>query len=140
MTLDLLVKILVMSGSFASIGFGIWHFFVPEIWKWYSYVVPSATELVLAVQAINVFFSLSLVLFGAVNILLVYGNKANNYSIIVILTATSTLWITRVALQIIYPQGTINPTLQYGMLSAFIVVSLCYIIPLTSMVLREIRK
>ena len=110
---------------------------MPEAWNWYSYIEPNATELVLAVRAINVFFSLSLVLFGAVNILLIYGNKSNNYSIIVMLTATSILWITRVALQIIYPQGSINPALQYGMLSAFIVVSLCYIIPLANVVFRE---
>jgi hypothetical protein len=133
-TLDLRVKILVLSGSFASIGFGIWHFFVPEMWKWYSYIDINATELVAAVRAINVFFSLALVLFGAVNILFIYGNKSNRYSIIVMLAATSILWITRVALQIIYPQGSINLVLQYGMLSAFIFISLCYIISLYIMV------
>ena len=122
-TLGLLVKILVMIGSCASIGFGIWHFFVPETWKWYSYIDINATELVAAVRAINVFFSLSLVLFGIVNILFIYGDKSNRYSIIVMLAATSILWITRVAFQIIYPQGSINPILQYGMLSAFIIVS-----------------
>ncbi len=133
-TLDLLVKLLVLSGSFASIGFGIWHFFVPEMWKWYSYIDINATELVAAVRAINVFFSLALVLFGVVNILFIYGDKSNRYSIIVMLSATSILWITRVVFQIIYPQGSINPILQYGMLSAFIIVSLCYIISLYIMV------
>jgi hypothetical protein len=133
-TLDLRVKILVLSGSFASIGFGIWHFFVPEMWKWYSYIDVNATELVAAVRAINVFFSLALVLFGVVNILFIYGDKSNRYSIIVMLAATSILWITRVAFQIVYPQGSINPLLQYGMLSAFILVSLCYIISLYLMV------
>jgi hypothetical protein len=138
--LDLLVKILVVIGSIASIGFGIWHFFVPEMWKWYSYIDINATELVAAVRAINVFFSLALVLFGVVNILFIYGDKSNRYSLIVMLAATSILWITRVAFQIIYPQGSINPALQYGMLTAFIIVSLCYIIPLTIMVFREIRS
>jgi hypothetical protein len=133
-TLDLLVKILVMIGSFASIGFGIWHFFVPEMWKWYSHIDVNATELVAAVRAINVFFSLALVLFGVVNILFIYGDKSNKYSIIVMLAATSILWITRVIFQIIYPQGSINPILQYGMLSAFIIISLCYIISLYIMV------
>jgi hypothetical protein len=137
--LDLTGKILVAIGSVISIGFGIWHFTVPEAWKWYSYIAPSATELVLAVQAINVFFSLTLVLFGVVNMLLIFGNKANNYSIMIVLTATSILWITRVALQMAYPQGSINPALQYGMLSAFVIVSLCYIIPLTTTVRQEIR-
>ena len=132
--MDLLVKILVLSGSFASIGFGIWHFFVPEMCKWYSYIDVNATELVAAVRAINVFFSLALVLFGVVNILFIYGDKSNRYSIIVMLAATSILWITRVAFQIIYPQGSINPILQYGMLSAFIIVSLCFIISLYIMV------
>ncbi len=67
--MNLLVKIFVMIGSSASIGFGIWHFFVPQAWKWYSYIDSHATELVAAVRAINAFFSLSLVLFGIVNIL-----------------------------------------------------------------------
>jgi hypothetical protein len=125
-----LVKTLVMIGSTASIGFGVWHFFVPQAWKWYSYMDSSATELVAAVRAINAFFSLSLVLFGVVNILLVYGDKSNRYSIIVMLAATSVLWLTRVSLQVVYPQGSLYPGLQYGMLLAFTVVSLCYIIPL----------
>jgi len=136
--LNLLVKILVMIGSSASIGFGIWHFFVPKTWKWYSYFDVNATELVLAVRAINVFFSLSLVLFGIVNILLIYGDKSNRYSIIVMLAATCILWITRLAFQLIYPQGSMNPVLQYGMLSAFIIVSLCYIISLYMMVSQKI--
>jgi hypothetical protein len=128
--MNLLVKILVIVGSSASIGFGIWHFFVPALWNWYSYIDIDATELVAAVRAINVFFSLSLVLFGIVNVLFVCGDKSNRYSIIVMLAATCILWLTRVAFQLIYPQGSINPVLQYGMLSAFIIVSLCYLISL----------
>jgi hypothetical protein len=63
---------LVTVGSIASIGFGVWHFFVPRIWDWNSYLDPSAAELAVAVRAINVFFSLSLVLFGLVNLLLIH--------------------------------------------------------------------
>jgi hypothetical protein len=128
--MDLLVKVCVMVGSSASIAFGVWHFFVPRLWNWYAYIDSRATELVIAVRAINIFFSLSLVLFGVVNILFVYGGKSNRYSIIVILAATSLLWLTRVFLQLIYPQGSLYPGLQYGMLAAFILVSLCYLISL----------
>jgi hypothetical protein len=130
MTLSLLVRILVTIGSSASIGFGVWHFFVPTAWKWYSYIDVTATELVVAVRAINAFFSLSLVLFGVVNVLLVYGDRSSRYSVIVVLAATCILWMTRVAFQLVYPQGSMTPILQYGMLSAFIVVSLCYIVSL----------
>ncbi len=132
--MDLLVKMLVTVGSVSSIGFGVWHFFVPAMWNWYSYIDANATELVVAIRAINVFFSLSLVLFGVVNILFIYGDQSNRYSVIVMLAATSILWLTRVALQIIYPQGSMIPLLQYGMLSAFIIVSLCYLVSLYFMV------
>jgi hypothetical protein len=136
--MNLLIKILVMVGSSASIGFGIWHFFVPKTWKWYSYIDSNATELVAAVRAINAFFSLSLVLFGMVNILLTYGDKSNRYSIMVMLAATCILWLTRVAFQVIYPQGSLYPGLQYGMLSVFVIVALCYLISLLSILIQEI--
>jgi hypothetical protein len=135
---NLLVKILVIFGSSASIGFGTWHFFVPKAWSWYSYIDIKATELIAAVRAINAFFSLSLVLFGIVNILLIYGNKSNRYSILVMLAATCILWLTRVSFQVIYPQGSLIPGLQYGMLSAFVIVTLCYLISLVSILFQKI--
>jgi hypothetical protein len=138
-TLNKLVKILVTIGGVASIGFGTWHFFVPTAWRWYSYIDISATELILAVRAINVFFSLSLVLFGGVNILFVYGGRSNGYSKSVMLAATCLLWLTRLAFQLIYPQGTMNPFLQYGMLSAFIIVCLSYAISLLIVRFRSLR-
>jgi hypothetical protein len=135
--MTLLEKILVMIGSIASIGFGIWHFFVPAAWNWYAYIDIKATELVAAVRAINAFFSLSLVLFGMVNILLVYGGRSNRYSIIVMLAATCILWLTRVAFQVVYPQGSLYPGLQYGMLSAFVIVFLCYLVSLISILIHK---
>ena len=115
----------------------MWHFFVPKAWKWYSYIDVNATELVVAVRAINVFFSLSLVLFGMVNMLLVYGDKSNRYSIVVMLAATCILWMTRLAFQLLYPQGSMNPVLQYGMLAAFTIVALCYIVALCIVVSQQ---
>ena len=132
-----LVKILVIIGSTASIAFGVWHFFVPKAWNWYSYIDANATELVAAVRAINAFFSLSLVLFGIINILLIYGDKSNRYSIIVMLTTTCVLWLTRVAFQVVYPQGSLYPDLQFGMLSAFVVITLCYLISLLSILFQK---
>jgi hypothetical protein len=137
MTANLLVKTLVLIGSTVSVGFGVWHFFGPTWWDWYSYIDRSAPELVLAVRAINAFFSLSLVLFGVVNVLLVCGDRSNRYSIVVFLAAACILWLTRVVFQLVYPQGSANPVLQYGMLAAFTVVFLCYAISLFIMVSRK---
>lgn len=132
--MSLFVKTLVASGSLASIGLGLWHFTVPATWKWYSYIDPAATELVVAVRAINIFFSLSLVLFGLVNLLLVVGGRSNTYSVAVVLVATCVLWLTRVVLQVVYPQGTLIPWLQYGMLAAFAGVFACYAVALYAVV------
>ena len=123
--MNLLLKILVMVGSSASIGLGVWHIFVPKAWNWHAYIDTHATELVAAIRATNAFFSLSLVLFGIVNILLIYGDRSSRYSIVVMHAATCVLWLTRVALQVIYPQGTLYPGLEHGMLSAFVIVTLC---------------
>jgi hypothetical protein len=130
----LLTRILVTVGSAVSIAFGIWHLFVPRIWNWYSYVDASATELIVAVRAINVFFSLSLVLFGLMNLLLAYGKNVDAYSFVVVLGATCVLWLVRVGMQIAYPQGSMTASLQYGMLAAFVVVMGCYAVSLALVV------
>lgn len=134
--MEKLTNALVVFGSFISTGFGIWHLFVPKIWKWYSYIDVNAKELILAIRALNVFFSVSLILFGILNVLLVCSNKSNKYSLIMVLGATSVLWLTRILFQIIYPQGTINPILQYGMLTLFSVVFLSYFVSLVLIVNR----
>lgn len=124
--MNALIKVLVGLGSAACLGFGVWHFFVPAAWKWNDYILPSATELVAAVRAINVFFSLSLVLFGVMNLLFIFGGRANRFSILVLLAATSVLWLARVGMQIAYPQGSLYPALQYGLLAAFIIILVCF--------------
>jgi hypothetical protein len=130
MDLDLLVKILVSIGNAASIGFGVWHFYVPKKYRWYFYIDTKATELFVAIRAVNAFFSLSLILFGVVNILLVFGEGSSTYSMIVVLSATCVLWVMRVVFQVVYPQGTINPVVRWGSLGAFVSVSLCYAVSL----------
>lgn len=126
----MLSRILTTVGSIITICFGLWHFFVPRIWNWYSYINPNATELIIAVRNINVFFSLCLVLFGAANIIFINGNHANRFSIIIMLLVTSVLWLTRLSLQLIYPQGSFNLIVRYGMLIMFIIVTLCFLISL----------
>ena len=66
----------------------------------------SATELVLAVRAVNVFFSLSLVLFGVMNLLMAYGQNANRYSVLVVLGATCVLGPPGWSAASSYPQGS----------------------------------
>ena len=114
----------------ATIGFGVWHLFVPKAWNWYAYIDPAATELVIAVRAINVFFSASLILFGLMSWAMVAGERSNRYSRCIVIGAATLLWLLRVAMQLAHPQGSMDARLQAGMLLAFIAIFLCYAIPL----------
>ena len=134
------LKALVAVGSLASIGFGIWHFSVPAVWRWYSYVDPNATELIIAIKAINFFFSLSLVLFGAIDAALVLSGRSNAFSIGIVLGAASILWLSRIALQVLRPQGTMNPVVQYSMLGAFVLAFLCHLVPLCAVLAGRVER
>lgn len=124
------LKTLTTISSIVSIGFGVWHFFIPSIWNWYSYIDKTATELVIAVRAINIFFSLLLVLLGVANILIVFRKPLDRFSSAVILSVSTILWTVRLILQIVYPQGSQNPNIQYGMLFTFILVLGCFAVSL----------
>jgi hypothetical protein len=133
------VKQLVVLGSLATIAFGVWHFTVPSTWNWYSYIASDATELVAAVRAINVFFSLSLVLFGVVEALIFFGCGADSRAAIIIYGATCLLWLVRVIMQTVYPQGALYPGLRWAMLGAFATVFLCHAAVLAGILFRARR-
>lgn len=120
----MLSKILNIFASLSMVAFGIWHFFVPSIWKWYSYIPSNVSELTVAIRAINVFFSLCLVLIGIANIIFAFA--ANRFSLSIMLALSCILWLTRVIMQIAYPQGSSNQFLEFGMLCAFIIIFLCF--------------
>lgn len=119
-------KILALAASAATLGFGVWHLFVPGLWKWYNYMDPKATELVLAVRATNFFFSLSLILLGLLNILLLSSGQTSRHTLVVLLGADILLWLCRVVMQLAWPQGSLYPAVQYGMLAGFCLVLALY--------------
>ena len=133
----MLVKVLVTIASIISIGFGAWHFFVPAIWNWYSYIEKSATELVLAVRAINFFFSLCLVLFGLMNMLLTFNKTTSRHTMLVLLSANILLWISRCVFQVVYPQGSASAVLQYSMLGTFLFVLGAYLLSLGLVIMQK---
>lgn len=120
------LRVLVTTASLIQIGFGAWHFFVPRLWSWYTYIDRGATELVLAIQAINLFFSLCLVLLGAQNMLLVFREPPGSYGLRVALGVSTLLWSARVAMQLALPQGSMSAILQYGLLACFVGVAGAY--------------
>ncbi len=117
-----------MVGGAVALGFGLWHFAVPSIYGWQSYVPDAPKSLVDAVAATNFFFSLSLSLFGATNVVAPFIADSSNPERRSWLWVNVGLWTTRALYQIIKPQGTHNAALQWGMTGAFVVTDLLFLV------------
>jgi hypothetical protein len=115
-------------GGTVALGFGLWHFAVPGIYDWQSYVPDAPQTLVDAVAATNFFMSFSLSLVGASNIVMPLladsATPVGRYW----LWANVALWTTRAAYQLVKPQGSHNPALQWGMTGAFVLTDLLFIV------------
>jgi hypothetical protein len=127
--------VLLTVGSAITIGFGAWHLFVPAIWKWYSYIPNEARELIVAVRAINLFFSVSLIAFGTVLLIFLYRKPTSMFYLRTMAICLALLWSLRTVTQVIWPQGSISPALQYGLLTAFVLTFLMFTI--SSLLLKE---
>ena len=121
-----MVAILLTVGSAITIGFGVWHLFVPTIWNWYSYIPREAPELTIAVRAVNAVFSSSLVILGTLMLIFVHRKPVVVFYERSVSISLAFLWGVRVALQVIWPQGSMSSALQHGMLGAFILQFLLF--------------
>jgi len=70
------------------------------------------------------------VMLGVANVLSVLNISKGKFQTIIIISISVLLWLVRVILQVIYPQGSRNQVIQYGMLLVFIIVFLCFAITL----------
>lgn len=115
-------------GGTVALGFGVWHFAVPGLYGWQSYVPDAPQSLVDAVAATNFFMSFSLSLVGATSIVMPFlvdsATPVGRYW----LWANVGLWTTRAMYQLVKPQGTHNPALQWGMFGAFMVTDLLFLL------------
>ena len=117
-----------MVGGSVALGFGLWHFAVPGIYAWQSYVPDAPQSLVDAVAATNFFMSFSLSLVGATSIAMPLLADSAEPVVRYWLWANVGLWTARAGYQLVKPQGTHNPALQWGMAGAFIATDLLFIV------------
>lgn len=117
-----------IAGGTVALGFGLWHFTVPGAYGWQSYVPEAPQTLVDAVAATNFFMSFSLSLIGASNIVMPLLAESATPVGRYWLWANVGLWTTRAAYQLVKPQGSHNPALQWGMTGAFILTDLLFIV------------
>lgn len=108
-------------GGAVTLGFGVWHFAVPELYGWKSYVPEAPESLVRAVEATNFFLSLSLSLVGATSVAMPFLSTPDDPATRAWLWTNVGLWTARAVYQLVRPQGEHSPALRWGMLAAFVV-------------------
>jgi len=82
---------------------GIWHFFVPYMFQWYSYIPNQYENLIVGIDWTNFFFSLLLT--GLSLLLIVFGKKvfSGNKDIFIFYGFMVFVWLCRTAITFIEP-------------------------------------
>lgn len=116
-----------IAGGIITLGFGIWHFFIPSLFGWYDYLRDKPEELTRAISATNFFLSFSLSLIGGTSVVLpTIFPEAETFNI-VWLWANTALWTARSVYQMANPQGTQIKGLAPAMLTGFILTDLLFL-------------
>jgi hypothetical protein len=67
-----LMRVLLNTGFAISLLFGVWHFFIPYMFQWYSYIPTAPRPIIVSIDWINFLFSL---LLAGNSILLIINQK-----------------------------------------------------------------
>jgi hypothetical protein len=123
-------KILVFSGLIITLLFGIWHLFVPKLYKWFSYIPDVPLELKNAITATNFFLSLALILISVLAFLIFQNSTPSRMILQIICFPLGILWAARLIYQVFIPQGLMIQNLRYYLIIIFLIPFCCFIIPL----------
>jgi len=122
------MEIVYLIGLFLSMAVGMWHFTVPYLYKWYSYIPEAPIEIIRSIDWINYFFSLFLT--GISIILIVFKNKIfkKNKELLVFYGFFVFVWLNRVIITILLPMN--YNAMFIGQLIAFTIIFIIQLIPL----------
>ena len=97
------IKSFYYVGLVLSMLVGIWHFFVPYMFQWYSYIPNQYENLIVGIDWTNFFFSLLLT--GLSLLLIVFGKKvfSGNKDIFIFYGFMVFVWLCRTAITFIEP-------------------------------------
>ena len=133
-------KVLYYTGITMSMLMGVWHFFVPWMFQWYSYIPSEYEVLKVSINWVNLCFSLFL--FGISLIMLLWGKKvlAYNKEAITIYGFLVTVWIFRVIIAVVNPcPPEANVWLSYGQFVGSILIMIMMLIPFIR-IMKECMK
>jgi len=122
--------VLYIVGLSLSTLIGLWHFSVPYLFQWYSYIPNENKSLIVGIDWINFFFSL---LLAGYSLLLVIMRKKvfnRNKEIFIMYGFMVFVWFCRAAITVINP-WPLEPVawVSYGQQIAAFVIFLLQLIP-----------
>jgi magnesium-transporting ATPase (P-type) len=97
------MKKMYIIGLCLSTLVGIWHFFVPYLFQWYSYIPNEYKNLIVGIDWTNFFFSLLLTGYSVLLIVLRKYVFNENKEILIIYGFMVFVWFCRVAITFINP-------------------------------------
>jgi hypothetical protein len=129
--------VLYIIGLSLSTLVGLWHFSVPYIYQWYSYIPNEYKSLIVGIDWINFFFSL---LLSGYSLLLIIMRKkvfSKNKEIFIMYGFMVFVWACRVVITFINP-WPLEPIawVAYGQQIASLVIFLLQLIPFVYLIRR----
>lgn len=135
--MKLFIRVILNLGLSISMLFGLWHFFIPYMFNWYSYIPNAPRAIIVSIDWINFFFSL--LLFGISVLLLIQQkqiiNKSKNtYSFFGLLLTT---WFLRIIITIIHPWNVEYRLIDIMQITVFIFILFLLITPFLYYILNK---
>jgi len=134
------MEILYIIGLLLSALVGVWHFSVPYLFKWHSYIPNEFKQLIVGIDWINFFFSLLLTGYSLLLILMRKKVFAKNKDIFIMYGFLVFVWLCRVIITFIVPWPA-EPAAwaAYGQQIAAFIIFVLQLIPFVYL-LREIKR
>ena len=132
------MMVLYVIGLSLSTLVGIWHFSVPYLFQWHSYIPNENKSLIVGIDWINFFFSLLLT--GYSLLLIIFRKKvfSKNKEMLIMYGFMVFVWFCRVAITFINP-WPLEPVAwtSYGQQIASLVIFLFQLIPFVSLLRKK---
>jgi len=117
-------------GLILSAAVGLWHFTVPYVFQWYSYIPNEYENLIVSINYVNIFFSL---LLSGYSLLLLFFRKKiinGNKELLIMYGFMVFVWFCRTAITFIEPVPIKSAVcIVYGQQIGAFVIFLLQLIP-----------
>ncbi len=132
-----LYKISILIVLIISTIFGLWHFIIPYMFKWYSYIPKAPITLIVSIDWTN--FFMALLLSGNSLLLIIFRKRLYERDILakVFYGFIVFVWLCRIIITVILPWG--YDTLFVIQMFVFIIVFLLLLIPLIDLLRTKKR-